>query len=339
MCAPLRRAVSCAALLGALLAALPCAAQQSRCVASDRPRVDVSGAGADVDEVATLLRAELEPRSIEVCGPGSPPGGPSVAMVSVTARPDGALIDVEVRDALTAKRVARDVDLAAIPADGRSLTLAVVAEELLRASWAELALRHAPPPARPVPAAVRETLEQELPAATPSPGWNARWEAVAEAEAWAGALSLFGLDVRVVVGAPSGIAATARIGVREGPTAQAPDGQIQASALLGGVGIAFRAVPAGRRVGVDAVARLDVARLAYAATPNPAAHGSDEADTTLLVGAGVDGWLALGGSASLVAEILVDAPLRPVAADDAGRSVEAASGAGVEGGAGIRVAF
>jgi hypothetical protein len=60
---------------------------------------------------------------------------------------------------------------------------------------------------------------------------------------------------------------------------------------------------------------------------------------TVLVGAGVDGWVALGASTALVAEILIDTPTRPVAAADAGRSVVALSGAGVEGGVGVRVTF
>jgi hypothetical protein len=322
-----------------MLEAPMAAAQRPPCGGAGRPHVEVSGSGVDVEKVVALLRTELAPRDIDVCGPATVPGEPSIAAVSVNARPDGALIEVEVRDALTAKRVSRDVELGAVPEDGRSLTLAVVAEELLRASWAELALRHAPPPARPVPPVVRESVDEDLTRRPSSAGLSGRWEALAAGEAWAGSLGLYGVDVRVAVGTPSGLAATARVGVRQGPTVQAADGQIQASAILGGLGVSFRAVPPGHRFGLDAILRIDAARITFAATPNPGAGGGDQSDATLLVGAGVDGWATIAASTALVAEVLINAPLRPVAADDAGRSVVAASGAGVEGGAGIRVAF
>ncbi len=52
---------------------------------------------------------------------------------------------LEVDDALTNKSVRREVDLGDVPASGRPRALALAAAELLRASWAELAL---PPPAR-----------------------------------------------------------------------------------------------------------------------------------------------------------------------------------------------
>jgi hypothetical protein len=327
------------AFLVATLMASAAFGQQTRCGSAGRPRVELSGDGADIERVATLLRAELAPRNIDVCAPSDALGAPSIAAVSVRARPDGALIEVEVRDSLTAKRVSRDVDLAAVPEDGRSLTVALVADELLRASWAEIALRRAPPPAEPVPPAVREVIREDLPGASSVGGLALQGEAVAEAEAWAGSLSLYGVDVRVAVAVPSGFAVTARIGVREGPTVSATDGQVEASALLGGIGLSFRAVPPWHRYGIDAIARVDAARIAYGATPSAGATGGAQSDTTVLVGAGVDGWVALGASVSLLAEILVDTPVRPVAADDAGRSIVAASGAGVEGGAGIRVAF
>jgi hypothetical protein len=312
---------------------------QKPCGSANRPRVEVSGASADVARVATLLRAELAPRSIDVCVAGEGTGPASIASVTVSARPDGALVEVEVRDSLTAKRVSRDVDLAAVPEDGRSLTVALVADELLRASWAEIALRGAPPPARPIPPAVSETVHGDLPGPRSAGGLALRWEAVAAAEAWAGSLALYGVDVRVAVAMPSGLGATARVGIREGPSVSAQDGQIQASALLGGIGLSLRTVPPWHRYGLDAVVRVDAARIAFGATPSAGASGGSQSDATVLVGAGVDGWAALGGSVSLMAEALIDTPLRPVAADDAGRSVVAASGAGIEGGVGIRVAF
>jgi hypothetical protein len=339
MLARLSRIVRCAALSAAALLAAPAWGQTSACGSPDRPRVDVSGTVAGVEGVIKLLRAELAARAIDVCPASEGPEAPSIATVSVSARPEGAFVEVEVHDSLTAKRVSRDVDLGAVPEDGKPLTLALVADELLRASWAEIALRGAPPPARPVPAAVREAVREDVSGADATGGTTARWEAIAEAEAWGGALGLYGVDVRASLASAWGLAATARLGVREGATARGPDGQVHPSAMLGGVGLSVRAVPRGSRLGMDALARIDVVHLTYDATPNAGAGGRSRSDATLLVGAGVDGWVMLGASAALLAEVLIDAPTRPVVADDAGRSVVAASGAGIEGGLGIRVAF
>ncbi len=339
MLARLSLVVRCAAFSAAGLFAGTASAQTSPCGSPGRPRVDVSGPGAGVESVTKLLRAELASRGIDVCPASEGPEAPSIATVSVSARPEGAFVEVEVHDSLTAKRVSRDVDLGAVPEDGRPLTLALVADELLRASWAEIALRHAPPPARPVPATVRDAVREDVAAPDGPGGTTARWEAVAAAEAWAGSLGLFGVDVRAGIATAWGLAGTARLGIREGPTSQGPDGQIHPSAVLGGVGVSLRAVPQGSRLGMDAIARIDVIHLTYDATPNAGAGGRAKSDATLLVGAGVDGWIALGASAALLAEVLVDTPTRPVAANDAGRSVVAASGAGIEGGLGVRVAF
>ncbi len=334
-----RSAARSGAFLVAVLPASPALAQPSACASAGRPHVDVSGSGANVESVTKLLRAELAARGIDVCAASDEPETSSIATVSVSAHPDGALVEVEVHDALTAKRVSRDVDLGPVPEDGRPLTVALVADELLRASWAEIALKHAPAPAQPVPPGVRDAVREDVAGPSSTGGTLARWEVMAEAETWAGALGLYGADLRFAVEAAWGLAATARVGIRKAPVIQAADGRIHPSAVLGGLGLSLRAVPRGSRYGMDAVARVDVVQVTYDATPNASAAGTSRSDTTLLVGAGVDGWVVLGGSTALVAEILIDTPTRRVSADDAGRSVVALSGAGVEGGVGVRVAF
>lgn len=315
------------------------AAQPTPCASPRRPHVDISGSWADVQSVTTLLRGEMSAREIDVCPATDAPESPSIATVSVSAHPDGALVEVEVHDALTAKRVSREVDLAPVPQDGRALTVALIADELLRASWAELALAHAPPPARPVPVAVRDEVRDEVAPLRSSEGARVRWEAVVEGEVWAGSLGLVGADVRLVLDTAWGLATTARVGIREAPAVRAADGRIDPSAILGGLGLSLRAVPRQSRYGIDAIARADVVHVTYDATPNASAAGISRSDTTLLLGAGLDGWAALGRSVSVFAEIVIDTPTRSVTAVDAGRSVVALSGAGFEGGLGIRVAF
>jgi hypothetical protein len=329
------------AVFTAVLAASPAQAQTEPCGTAERPWVELSGSRAELIEFERLLRAELGTRHIDLCPDAGEHGAAAVATVTISAHLDGASIVVEVRDRLTAKRVARDLDLAGVPEDGRSLMLAVVADELLRASWAELALASAPAPAMPVPAAVTEIVQQGFAAKSPipTPGPTAGIEAVVAIEHWAGTGTLIGADLRIDVGSASRFGAGLRLGARGAPAALAPDGQVHTTALLGGVSASFRATPAISRYGLDAIVRLDVARISYVALPNPGASGNAQAETTALAGAGMDGWIGLGSATRLLGEVLVNAPLRPVVADDGGRQVTAVSGAGIEGGLGIRVAF
>jgi hypothetical protein len=91
------------------------------------------------DEVRKDLAAELAPRGFGVCA-NQASQGELVAEISLVQR-EPALVAIQVEDYTTGKRVARDVRLARIPAGGVALALAIAADELLRASWAELVLR------------------------------------------------------------------------------------------------------------------------------------------------------------------------------------------------------
>ncbi len=96
---------------------------------------------------------------------------PPLATIQVSWHPDAVALTVEVHDAVTAKRVSRDVALEGVPRDGQPLTVALEADELLRASWAELELRTAPPPAVPAPPEVTRIVHEALP--VPAPGERA----------------------------------------------------------------------------------------------------------------------------------------------------------------------
>lgn len=70
---------------------------------------------------------------------------------------------LEVEDAVTVKKVVRNLDLQEIPEDSRALAIAIHIEELLRASWAEVLLqRQAPGEKRapPPPKVVQKTVER-----------------------------------------------------------------------------------------------------------------------------------------------------------------------------------
>jgi len=91
-------------------------------------------------EVRTDFATELRHRGLDVCDPAATERAPA-ALVELEARDD--MVVIELDDRITHKRVARDLPLRTIPANGRALAIAIAIDELLRASWAELTLTRA----------------------------------------------------------------------------------------------------------------------------------------------------------------------------------------------------
>ena len=333
------------AVVLAAIAAPASAEADVPCGQGTRPWIAVAGSITELPDVVPLMRAELAARAIDVCVDPAGHAAPPLATVDVSSASSGAAIAVEVRDRLTEKRIVRDVDLTAVPADGRALTLAAAADELLRATWAELALATAPPPAAPVPRGVESLVEEArtVPsrAATPPPVPLAGWvgfETMAAFEIGAGGI-LYGGDVRLSVPAGQRFSGLARAGVREAPVAEGTDGRVHTSLVLAGLGASFRTTPTGGRYALDVVARGDVARVSYVAVPNPGATGQAQTGTAVLVSGGVDAWVALGSAVRFTCELLGEVPVRPVRAEDAGRQVTAIAGVGAAAGVGIGVVF
>ena len=90
-------------------------------------------------EVRTDFATELAHRGLGVCTSAASSSGEPAAVVELEAR--DSLVIISLDDRVTHKRVARDLSLQAIPANGRALAIAIAIDELLRASWAELTLR------------------------------------------------------------------------------------------------------------------------------------------------------------------------------------------------------
>src|SRR6187551_652634 len=161
------------------------AAAQPRCAGGDGPWVmlQLGAQGwSDAQRAAVLsdLQHTLASQGIAACSADAHPTATPLATLAVELAADDAAkarVDIEVRDAVTHKRVRRDVDLSRIPEDGRAAAIAIEADELLRASWAEIALdtaraRQAEEKAR---AQVAGSVEQVLaPARAESGGVGAR---------------------------------------------------------------------------------------------------------------------------------------------------------------------
>lgn len=148
---------------------------------SPRPHVMLELAGDWPDgERATVtveLRAALDAQELELCLDRSATVSPTEARATSEARPaettgpvarvrltyeSDARVIVAIGDAVTDKRVERRLELASFPPETRSLAIAIAADELLRASWAELLLIDAPAPAMDPPREVRAAVARSV---------------------------------------------------------------------------------------------------------------------------------------------------------------------------------
>jgi hypothetical protein len=190
-------------------------------------------ANVDVPAVIERLREELASRGVELCAGAPPaPAAPALATVRLEASAAGAspssesvALDIEVRDEVTAKRVGREIDLSTTPRDGRGVVVALAADELLRASWAELSLERVPKPSVPIPSEVRAALAPTIKSQSRF-GFGVR----GAGEWWSGGLSLFGADADVSLHLASRWSLHASGGVRVALDLDAPDGTVSARA-------------------------------------------------------------------------------------------------------------
>lgn len=291
---------------------------------AEAPCVLLREAGAQHAAIAEQLRAALAPRGIELCAAET--AGP-VATLDVTTSPTQASLTLTVRDAVTNKSVSRDVDLGAIPPDARALVIAQAADELLRASWAELLVKDAPPPAAPVPVEVTTAVEK-----TVEPPRVARAPVVevgagASVDAYTHGRAAFGPDLALSVMPSPRIGGRARFGLRLAPRASAADGDVQTSATVYALGAVVGLLPRAGRFGLDAIPEIVVTRLSFDA--NPSATGVARSDTSTAVYAtlGAHGWLVVAQPLRVGAGVLLGAPIRAVRAVDADSTVSGASGA------------
>jgi hypothetical protein len=231
------------------------------------------------------LGAGLEARHIELCAATGTTADGAASEVSLSAYAD--VVTVAVRDAITGKRLAREVPLGSVPGDARPLTVALGVDELLRASWVELALADAPAPRRPVP--------REIDALVPPRAERRRWDLGAKlaAEHFGGGTTQAGVDVVVRAAPAPSLFVGVALGLRGGATAHAADGDVRSTALDADVGVDLVIPPRARRweiaLGIDG--RLIRAR--FSGEPHTGARGDDAAGTALYLGAGLRGSVRL----------------------------------------------
>ncbi len=287
-----------------------------------------------------LLRAELATRHIALCETPDAGAPPPIAIVSMSLAADTATVRVEVHDRVTAKIVSRDVSLAGVPDDTRALTVALAGDELLRASWAELALQSSPTPKEPPPAEVLAVVRAELPVAHAKPPRAALGLAGAmDVFVGSATSTLLGADLVGEVWIVPRVRVEARFGVRSGLKQSGPDGDVATSTLGGKLGGSVSVTTPDRPLGLDVTARLGVMRASFVPTAYTSATATPASDVAVTVEATADGWLKLGTALRLVATVGPAIVLRPVRVTDGATVIGGIDGAGVTAALGLWGAF
>jgi hypothetical protein len=183
------------------------------------------------------LQAGLRLRGIGLCAAGAVavtagtvPAPVARARVRLDS-PDHPWVNIDIQDAVTNKRVLRDIDLRAVASDARALVVAQAVDELLRASWVELTLSTAPKPAIPPPPAITRAIE--VPSNKPAERLQVLGARFAS-EFYTGGVRLLGADAHVDLWLSERFALSIALGMRLGPRESAAHGSVSVSALTAG---------------------------------------------------------------------------------------------------------
>lgn len=316
------------ALVPAFLSALVVASFSSRaraqCEDSERTvAVDFVGEGfspAFRRQVLAELAAGVRAQGHHACVADDIVGEPLARIELRTGTLPRVAVVIEVHDAITAKRLTREVDLGPFPEDSRALALAVASDELLRASWMELARVDAAIQ-RPAPASVRAVVDAEVERANPSSstlGARVALEAYTEGELHLGGDLTFALWPLPAIGVELAV------GARRGLTTDAEHGRVTATALVGALGVYLRpfdlepieiALGLGARVGYVVFAGEATAGNTATTQAGVLVVGTIDAQALIPIGPLE---LRVGGGAGV--------PLRGVTARDDGRRITGAAG-------------
>ncbi len=309
-------------------AAAPCA--------PDAGRVEVTIDGGDA-VFAASIREELDAElaRARLCSAAAAPGTKPLARIHVALRsPTAATIRIE--DAVTKKTVEREVDVADLPADGRALPIAIAADELLRASWAEVSLRTEVENAKePVPPVVRASVAPPRP--PPSFARATEFGLRASVNVYGGGQTHLGGALYVRRGLGAWLTGEAFGYAREATPVTATDGSIRAHAWGGGLSLDLHLVHAGAaRFGVKAGAEVG-----YVLFEGRARASAGEATFGSVV---ASGHLGLIGELDvrpirISAAVLGLAPFRAASALDGAETATSVGGAGIEAALGAGVAF
>lgn len=247
--------------------------------------------------VVAELRAALQVQDLVLCLEVESDRPPIASLHLIEDGPDS--VRVEVRDRVTAKRVERALELGDFPDDSRPLAIAVAADELLRASWAELVLVDAPEPAIEPPAPVRAMVDRERRAVseeTTGRPASARFLSIGGTLRWHGDGSLFGGgELRIEIGVHERFAVALAASAARAQNEVVDVGNVDGLAVRGGLDLIASLVGSTDGLQLAAIlgARGGWARYRGAAS-DPLTEGTETSGATASVHGGLEGRAHLG---------------------------------------------
>jgi hypothetical protein len=302
-------------------------APELACPAGDVPHVDgelvlAASEALLAAKLAGHLRAALSARGIVFCMRSPQPGSTASLRIRVES---GARAAIEISDALTEKHIARSVDLGRLPRDGWALALAASSDELLRASWAELAMRDAPKPRMDAPPAVVRAITASvgpdpLRKIELAPEFSAQWQR------WRTA---FGARLRFAYWLKPSWALLLGAASSFGLRVASSHGSVRADTLDLEFGAAYALPSAQAHFGATLELNAVVSRVAFSARANAQGASDSFEDWSLAGLARLRGFYG-AGPWRISAALGVLAPLRPASARDEGKTVTATRGFGGE---------
>lgn len=302
------------------------------CGGAGHPGIVVRAQGLEPQlraRTTSQLRAALAARSFDLCEPDNAAG--AIAELDISSGgAAGVALSLAVRDEVTDKRVSRELDLAAIPEDSRALVIAQAADELLRASWAELLVSDAPKPKREVPPEVTRTFPAPEtapppPAITPRPPIVELGAAVAM-EYFGSGLTQLGPDVSVGVFPFARVGAIARAGLRSAARVDVESGSVDPSSFDVALAVVGAALPRTGRIGLDAGTELFVTRVRFEADALAGGRARSESGTAVHVSAVARGWAVVAAPLRATLGLALGAPLHTVRAVAVNSTVTSVSG-------------
>ena len=328
------KSIAVTAFAVALLAAVTCllwaapGRAEPACGRPGKPWVSVAFADGTWPEplqasVLGDLRVGLARHGIDACPEGAGPNEPRLAAVRIAwLEEPRVVVTVEIKDSVTQKRVSRDIDLSSVPSDGRGFAIAIATDELVWASWVELALvPRATTPERHPPPEVVEGVQAELPR-----GPASRIGLAGALEHFGGGQTHFGGDAVLLVPFGERFGFDARLGVREGRDIASEHGNVDARAL----GLAAHLRYAFLRASSVELGALAGSRASLLGFEGEASgDGTDHSVSGLVVTVRGGAFSSLGLGGGVFVDLVGTAgyAVRGLEATDAGQVVSGASGA------------
>lgn len=276
--------------------------------------------------VLEQLGAEFHGHGLALCDATAASTAPPPLADIVLTLSTESVLSLEVRDAVTDKRITRELPLGSVPRDALALSVTLAAEELVHASWIEAALAPQPSPAapaipQPLPEPVRQVNAEEVArmpeAPRPRRPWLAEAAAMGAVQWAAGGQTDLGGMVRFALGGR--LAMSALAGLLVAPDVQSAHGTVSGRELLAGLGVAYSFVPRDAPWGGDLGARAELIDVQFSGTAAPGdstvtqAHG---ARLGAIMSGTLGGWVRIGGPWRIVGDAAVGAPILGVTATE-----------------------